>query len=193
MRLRWRAPTTIAAGSPMALGDFPMSRGNYKIPSKAMAHTSGRCTIECTATSRRFNNDSEKSSQLRLDVAQREERVYREMENMIVRVRKGCDAAEQHALNNMQSVLDNAKTCNTTLKRDVRNTQSIWNRLQSQLNTFNAWTIAWPEAMRVGQSTSAPPPGYDPQPMSTLSRLAAMQLHPSAINATASPAPQGSV
>ncbi|KAE8218521.1 hypothetical protein CF319_g7628 [Tilletia indica] len=107
----------------------------------------------------------EELAAFRTEVVQREARVHRQVDDVLDRVRISLEEVQEHNKRNVENVLVTAKSSNSMLSTAVRKGQSLWMRLQSQLMVFNAWSVAWPVAVRGAQeqtgtqsdSTTGPP------------------------------------
>ncbi|KAE8220229.1 hypothetical protein CF319_g6209 [Tilletia indica] len=93
---------------------------------------------------------------LRRESAARDAQIQGQIEEAMLRIKDGFAGAEDDARRDFDRVLQNAKTCNSTLARRVRAGQTAWMGLQSQLVAFNAWSVAWSEASRNHQPENEP-------------------------------------
>ncbi|KAK0551044.1 hypothetical protein OC846_003422 [Tilletia horrida] len=81
------------------------------------------------------------------------------------RIQEGLNGLEGYVKQNLDHIIAVTKTTNQSIAVDTRAGQQILLRLQAQMLVFNAWTVAWPEAMRRSQAGSrqdhVPLPRYD--------------------------------
>ncbi|KAE8219144.1 hypothetical protein CF319_g7109 [Tilletia indica] len=113
---------------------------------------------------------------LRQESAAREAQVQDQIVEAVRRIECAFAGTEEDARRSLDKVLNNAKTCNTVLARDVRAGQTAWMRLHAQLVALNAWPVTPPNTARnprvpneldTHQSntsvtqTGTSPPGYE--------------------------------
>ncbi|KAK0522117.1 hypothetical protein OC835_006684 [Tilletia horrida] len=88
-------------------------------------------------------------ARMKEESAMHEARVQTQLNAVLERVETALAGSEDYYRCNFTVLLDETKSCNNTIVQLVRSGQSTWMRMQAQLVAFNAWSVAWPEAMRV--------------------------------------------
>ncbi|KAE8225856.1 hypothetical protein CF326_g7798 [Tilletia indica] len=100
---------------------------------------------------------------------------------MVDRVDPAVTDSSTRQREDLALILRDVKECTLEVAKDIKAGQLDWMRAQTQLLGFNAWSFAWPEAVRLARSPqrdSSMPPTYDhaaaPSPLpSILERLRA--------------------
>ncbi|KAK0525246.1 hypothetical protein OC834_005242 [Tilletia horrida] len=76
-------------------------------------------------------------------------RINAQLDKMLSQVGTDLSGSEEYSRRTFKALLTATKACNAQVTRTVRQGQRVWMHMQAQLISFNAWAVAWPEAIRV--------------------------------------------
>ncbi|KAK0523121.1 hypothetical protein OC834_006023 [Tilletia horrida] len=92
---------------------------------------------------------SEHGARIKQESIAHQERVHTQLDNMLQRFEAGLTDSDEHSKQGFTLLLAATKACNQQVRRTVTLGQRAWMRMQAQLVSFNAWAVAWPEAVRL--------------------------------------------
>ncbi|CAD6969746.1 unnamed protein product [Tilletia controversa] len=101
---------------------------------------------------------------LRKEMACNHETIERHLQDTIKMVRSVMERTRDDAQGGLTDALDFLNICGLRLQEGINNTEHDYMGSLAQILVSNAWTTAWPEAIRtvqqVQQGTNVPPPQY---------------------------------
>ncbi|KAK0523470.1 hypothetical protein OC834_005887 [Tilletia horrida] len=105
-------------------------------------------------------------ARIKEESATHEARIRFQLDSIVDRVEASLSETQEYSQRCFEGLITDAKTCNAQVAQTVRVGQSAWMRMQAQLLAFNAWSVAWPEAIRVtgqddGEDGQMDPPQYE--------------------------------
>ncbi|KAK0528018.1 hypothetical protein OC842_004681 [Tilletia horrida] len=86
---------------------------------------------------------SQHEARIKYETLAHQARINAQLDKMLGQVRTELSGSEEYSRQIFKALLTATKACNAQVSRTVRQGQRAWMRMQAQLISFNAWSVAW--------------------------------------------------